>query len=625
MAACRLVITASALRSQVRPVLARDRLRILGGPMTTPGTRLNAIAIAAAAVGVLAAGKMAATQIQQAPSDSSFAASYIAAGVTNVSATSGRVSCYAPEVTYFGLLMPADGYPGGGMTTCPGATTGEQTNGFATQDLPGRSNPAMLAKDMSESDIRVDPRNPNHIIGTSKWFVSAEGYNHLLGFYESWDGGRTWPVAGHVPGYEGWTDNTDPVGAFDPWGNFYVLLLPYEFVYAKDGGHVFNNGSNQANPSQPPETISVAVRRAGSTSATAWITTHNGLPDHVFTSKTDNANTPDKQWIAIDTNPASAHFGRVYAMFTQFILNPSRILVSYADARPDGTHTDWSAPQVLPTVPGKPWDTYLLPHVAPDGTVYTTTTNNPVAKGFLNNDISLTWSSDGGVTWHDPLPVVQNVQTPTYLNTTFSEGIVNSFGLGSKLVNGHYPLYVAYENEDPSGLSNVYLTGSFDGGQTWASPIRVNDNTGPTEALQPTVSAAPNGTVAVVFYDRRLPCPSAGDAEYAASGVAFDPLGPAGAVNYCINAAVQFYSPTLLQPLGPNTRLSQHTWDPQLNSPKRFGINGSTTFIGDYFGVDFGGGYTYTTSVSTFNYAEENPYNYQQQIVARIATPGWRR
>ncbi len=57
-----------------------------------------------------------------------------------------------------------------------------------------------------------------HLIGQSKWFVSAEGYNHLLGFYESWDGGATWPVQGHVPGYEGWTDNTDPVGAFDPWG-----------------------------------------------------------------------------------------------------------------------------------------------------------------------------------------------------------------------------------------------------------------------------------------------------------------------------------------------------------------------------------------------------------------------
>jgi hypothetical protein len=549
-------------------------------------------------------------------SDASFAASYAARGVVNVSATTQRISCYAPEVPYSTALSALDGYPGGGETACPGATTGEQITGFPTQDV---SNAPLLVKDHSESDLRVDPANPSHLIGQSKWFVSAEGYNHLLGFYESWDGGKTWPVQGHVPGYEGWTDNTDPVGAFDPWGNFYSLLLPYEFVYAKDGGHVFNNGSNQANPSQPPEAVSVAVHPAGSTSAQAWITTHDGHPDFVAVAKTDNANTPDKQWITIDTNPGSPHYGRVYAMYTVFVLNPSRIFLSYADARRDGTHTDWSTPQELPTVPGKPFDTYLLPHVAPDGTVYTTTTNNPVSKAFLNNDINLIWSKDGGATWQGPIPVVQDVLTPTYQNTTFTEGIVNSFALGPKLVNGHYPLYVTYENEDPSGLSNVYVTGSFDGGATWTAPVRVNDNTGPTEALQPNANVAPNGAVTIAFYDRRLPCPAPGDAEYAASGVAYDPLSPAGRANYCVNAAIQFYSPTL-QPLGHNVRLSAHTWDPQLNAPKRFCVCGSSTFLGDYFGVDSGGGYTYTTSISTFDYGQ-NPSYYQQQIVARVATP----
>jgi hypothetical protein len=479
------------------------------------------------------------------------------------------------------------------------------------------SNLPLLVKDHSESDLRVDPSNPLHLIGQSKWFVSAEGYNHLLGFYESWDGGVTWPVQGHVPGYEGWTDNTDPVGAFDPWGNFYSLLLPYVFVYNKSGGHVFNNGSKQANPALPPEAISVAVhpaRAAGRQSATNWITTHDGHPDFVFTASNADTNTPDKQWIAIDTNPLSPHFGRVYAMFTQFVLNPSRILVSYADARPDGTHTDWSPPQALPTIPGHPWDTYLLPHVAPDGTLYTTVTNNPVAKGFLNNSIYLISSKDGGVTWQGPTLVAAGVLSPTYLNTTFTEGIVNSFGLGTTPVNGHWPLYVAYENEDPDGLSRVYVTGSLDGGASWSAPIRVNDGPDDVEALQPRVEVAPNGTVATVFYDRRLACPSS-----LASGVQFDPLAPAGKRNFCINTAIQFYKPDLT-PIGHNVRLSQFTWDPQLSAAKRSCVCASSTFIGDYFGLDFGGGYAYTTSVSTYNDGQ-NPNNYQQQIVARIPLP----
>src|SRR5438874_13536766 len=89
----------------------------------------------------------------------------------------------------------------------------------------------MLVKDHSESDLRVDPTNASHLIGSSKWFVSPEGYNHLLGFYESFDGGTSWTVQGHIPGYEGWTDNTDPVGAFDGFGNYYEFVLAYQFFY----------------------------------------------------------------------------------------------------------------------------------------------------------------------------------------------------------------------------------------------------------------------------------------------------------------------------------------------------------------------------------------------------------
>ena len=48
----------------------------------------------------------------------------------------------------------------------------------------------------------------------------------------------------------------------------------------------------------------------------------------------------------------------------------------------------------------------------------------------------------------------------------------------------------------------MHLTGSLDGGSTWSAPIRVNDGPDDAEALQPRVEVAPNGTVAVVFYDR---------------------------------------------------------------------------------------------------------------------------
>ena len=214
---------------------------------------------------------------------------------------------------------------------------------------------------------------------------------------------------------------------------------------------------------------------------------------------------------------------------------------------------------------------------------------------------------------------------PTYKNTTFREGIVNTFGVGPKKVNGRYPLYVSWE-DGSSGLSNVYATASTNGGITWAPPVQVNDNAGATEALQPSLDVAPNGTVVDAFYDRRLPCPAQGTPDAAGAGIADDPGTtaspgtPYGRANYCVNTAAQFYKPNLT-PIGNNVRLSTHTWDPQLSALRPSCICSSTTFIGDYFGVASSGGLTYTTAVSTFNEAGENPFFHQQQVVHTSRRP----
>jgi hypothetical protein len=220
--------------------------------------------------------------------------------------------------------------------------------------------------------------------------------------------------------------------------------------------------------------------------------------------------------------------------------------------------------------------------------------------------------------------VTKDIAVPTYQNTTFREGIVNTFGVGPKKVSGRYPLYVSWE-DGTTGLSNVYLTASNDGGRTWSTPIQVNDNAGATEALQPNLDVAPDGTVVDAFYDRRLACPAQGTADATGAGVAYDPGTtaspgtPYGRANYCVNTAAQFYKPNLT-PIARNLRLSTHTWDPQLSAMRPSCICSSSTFIGDYFGVASSGSLTYTTSVSTFNEGE-NPFFHQQQVVARVATP----
>ena len=569
--------------------------------------------------------------------NTAYANSFTTNKVTNVSATTQQTSCYTPEVPYAVSDGPNDGYSG--ESACNGAaTTGENPGPYPTQAGSNPGYPAtgpMLVKDHSESDIRVDPTNSEHLIGSSKWFVSAEGYNHLLGFYESFDGGKSWSVQGHIPGYEGWTDNTDPVGAFDGYGNYYELILAYQFFYNKDGSHNVTVGASQEpNPAVPAEVISAAVHPLGATTASNWITTVNSHPDYVATYDSVGGE-PDKQWITIDTNKtlpdglANPNYNKIYAMWTLFNGISSKPYVSTARALSNGTHTAWSTPQLLPTVNSTAGDTYLLPHVDPAGTVYTTVTNFSGKHGFCCVTISVDFSMDGGVTWQGPRVVIQNVQTPplTYANTTFRDGIEDSFAVGNRLSSqGHYPLYVAWEDYS-AGVGNNIMSASYDQGLTWSTPIQVNDNASAVDEFQPNLTVAADGTVSVAFYDRRLSCPAANSPEASGAGLALDQvnpnytgsLPPYGVGNYCINASVQFYNATLV-PFGHNIRLTQFSWDPQLNAAHTGSASGTNTFIGDYFGNITNGPTNISSFVSTYNDGS-NPNNRQQQVIATVAVP----
>jgi len=175
-------------------------------------------------------------------------------------------------------------------------------------------------------------------------------------------------------------------------------------------------------------------------------------------------------------------------------------------------------------------------------------------------------------------------------------------------------------------VTNILLSASYDDGANWSTPIRVNDNASAVDEFQPNLDVAANGTVSVAFYDRRLPCPTAGSSEAAGAGLALDTvnpnyatLPPYGATNYCVNASIQFYTPTLA-PKGNNIRLTAHTWDPQLSAPHVSCPTCLTTFIGDYFGNISASGKAYTTSVSTYDDGT-NAAHHQQQVIAIVSIP----
>src|SRR5580765_3488326 len=109
-------------------------------------------AVAVVCVALTAGAVRAAVRTQP---DMQFVSSFVSSGTTAVDVTAQKVSCYRPEVAYFDALSAVEGYPNGGGSVCPRATTGESLGPYATQDAAGAANPPMLVKDHSESDIRV--------------------------------------------------------------------------------------------------------------------------------------------------------------------------------------------------------------------------------------------------------------------------------------------------------------------------------------------------------------------------------------------------------------------------------------------------------------------------------------
>ena len=111
--------------------------------------------------------------------------------------------------------------------------------------------------------------------------------------------------------------------------------------------------------------------------------------------------------------------------------------------------------------------------------------------------------------------------------------------------------------------ADIKLISSFNGGSTWSTPAKVNQDVTNADQFQPYVRVTPTGQVNVSFFDRRLDQP--------------DPPNHPG----------NFFIDTFLArsnnggPTWQETRVSHDSWDPSINPP----ISPSGEFIGDYQGL----------------------------------------
>jgi hypothetical protein len=550
-----------------------------------------------------------------------------AAGANRGAASGLWSSAVSATNTVVSSPTSGGGYPE--FTPAPGGCVGPSPNNFNANH--------------SESELAVEP-GTEQIVGSSKFFFDrfSTRYNFYLGSYNIIGRSHTNNI---VQGYDcsttettpgvlnqnmppSWTNTTDPNLGFDTKGRVYQTMLPFNAFWTN---------------LHPDGEITVSY---SDDLGANWVTGNGGqaLEQVPNASSFQLGHVEDKQWVAVNHYPNGNQFGNkfqdhVYATWDIVDGNVgSTVKLRAAVSRDRGLSFSKAATIVSSSV-DQLRDQFSQPAVDPSGDLYVAYTN--IGTKATLADLYVTRSSDDGQTFSTPVKAGSGntigVGSVRVTNTTFRDGINYAFAV-SQDFPGH--LYLAY-NDFNGTQYNVFLVQSTDGGQTWSTPVSVNDDIASgsiADHFQPAVAAGPGGAVAVGFYDRRAACPN--DKSIISQDV--------GRTNFCINVSVQPYkdSGAGAVAVGSNIRASNATWDPQ-QPGLLVNADGSTTdlqklgglgqmacakhndpctlsFIGDYFGLAISDGNIYTLSVSTHypsNVTADDGATlyYQQQVLGTIS------
>jgi hypothetical protein len=311
----------------------------------------------------------------------------------------------------------------------------------------------------------------------------------------------------------------------------------------------------------------------------------------------------DKPYIAVDNNPVSPFYGRLYVTWTRFRFGnlgnfiQAPIFLSFSD---DGCKT-FSTPKEISgssaTLCAHPLassnagrcneDQYSSPVVGPDGTLYVAFENGELEGApEFRSEYLVVRSTDGGNTFQGPFQAVGPIFDGTNdypINVigrqTLTNGQFRVNSAGNLAVDpasgpdvATTKLYIAFSDNRNGTLTgnfetvqtnaDVFVVVSSDGGTTWNSPNPVLTGTASqNDQFYPWAAVSSAGVLKVRFGDR-----------------SYDP------------ANVQ-YGQTLASSLNGTTFTAARI-DTGLSNPNDsrflFTNGGKATFIGDYDGLDIG-------------------------------------
>jgi len=436
------------------------------------------------------------------------------------------------------LEVPDDEYvpvPLEGRKTSPSyrfSTTGF----FATQVNVDDSSRNIVGDAANEPSLAVDPTNPNRMAIGWRQFNTVTNNFRQAGYGYTTDGGMTWTFPGVLePGIF----RSDPVLDHDSEGSFYYNSLTVDVDFQCD---VFKSTD-------------------GGATWDAGTFAYGG----------------DKQWMAIDRTDGIGH-GNAYAYWTS---GTSVCFPGFFTRSVD----DGASFENCVTIPDDPfWGTVA---VGPDGELYVFGAGGNAfvlakSSNAMDSSQTISWDFSTGVNLDGNIVAFAGNSSPN------PSGLLGQAWVAVDHSAGPYRGYVyalcSVNRISTSDPLDVMFTRSTDGGLTWSSPVRVNDD--PTQNEWQwfgTMSVAPNGRIDVIWLDTR---DNPGD------------LNSSLYYSYSLDAGVTW---------SQNERLSE-SFDPHVGWPQQ-------NKMGDYFHMVSNQTGAHLAWAATFNGEQDVYYGHIHQFV----------